>query len=106
MENSRAREELDRRGIAFSEEQFLRQVRSGNKEVVQLFLSAGVSPSAALDGEAALTVAARAGHKDIAQALLKAGTDPFPLVDSLQTKQKAKDFWEKLTSLSGVFTFM
>jgi hypothetical protein len=106
MENSRAREELDRRGIAFSEEQFLRQVRSGNKEVVQLFLSAGVSPSAALDGEAALTVAARAGYKDIAQALLKAGADPFPLVDSLQTKQKAKDFWEKLTSLSGVFTFM
>jgi hypothetical protein len=103
---SRAREELDRRGVPFSEEQFLRQVRSGNKELIELLLLAGVSPNAALDGEPALAVAVQAGHKDIAQVLLNAGADPISLVDRLTTKERSKDFWEKLTSLSGTFTFI
>jgi len=103
---SRAREELDRRGVDFSEEQFFRQVRSGNKGLVKLLLLAGVSPNAALDGETALAVAAKAGHKDIAQVLLKAGADPVCLVDGIATKGKSKDFWEKLASFSGVFTFI
>jgi Trypsin-like peptidase domain/Ankyrin repeat len=103
---SRAREELDRRGVPFSEEQFLRQVRSGNKELIELLLLAGVSPNAALDGEPALAVAVQAGHKDIARVLLNAGADPIILVDRLATKERSKDFWEKLTSLSGTFTFI
>jgi hypothetical protein len=106
MDTGPSRRELDRRGVPFSEEQFLRQVRGGNKEVVELFLLAGVSPNAALDSETALSVAAKAGHKEIAGALLKAGADPLDLVEGLQPREKSKDLWDKLGSLSGMFTLL
>lgn len=106
MDTDDSRNELKQRGIPFSQEQFLRQVRSGNKEIVELFLRAGVSPNASLDGEAAVVVAAKAGHKAIVQELVKAGADPATIVGHFKSREDAKDFWEKLAALSGVFTFM
>lgn len=99
------RDQLENRGIPFSEEQFLRQIRSGNKETVELFLSCGISPNTSLDGESAMAVAATAGFKEIVEILLKAGANPMALYDSVRSKQ-SKDAWEKLASLSGAFTFL
>ena len=106
MQTNITRLELEQRGIPFSEEQFLRQIRNGNREVVELFLLSGVSPNAVGDGESALAIAVTYQRKEIAEVLLKAGADPLNLVDRLMTKSKGKDSWEKLANLSGVFTFM
>src|SRR5882672_65430 len=103
MEANAARHDLERRGVPFSEEQFFRQVRGGNKELVDLFLNAGISPNASLDGEAALLVAAKKGHKEVAEILLKAGADPLAMLACTQESAKSKDWWARLASLSGVF---
>jgi ankyrin repeat protein len=81
-------------------------VRSGNQDVVALFLAAGVSPNAEVGGETAVAVAAQAGRKEVVRALLDAGADPLPLVDGLHARHGRKDGWERLASLSGVFTFV
>jgi S1-C subfamily serine protease len=101
-----ARRELQQRGVPYSEEQFLRQIKSGNADLVGLFLQAGISPNAALDGDTAIATAAKAGHREIVGLLLKAGADPLGLLTTLASKAKAKDSWEKLASLSGIFTFL
>jgi hypothetical protein len=99
-----ARAELDQRGVPFSEENFLRCVRVGNIDVVNLYLRAGISPDATPDGESALAASANQGHKEIAQALINAGAKPLGFFDGLKTGVPKKDLWEKLVSLSGVFT--
>jgi hypothetical protein len=45
---------LKKRGIRYTEEEFLRQVVNGRKEIVNVFICAGISPNAALNGETAL----------------------------------------------------
>ena len=95
---------LDQRGIPFSEDNFLRYIRVGNVEMVDLYLRAGISPDAIPDGESALAASANQGHKEIARALINAGAKPLGLLDGLKTSVPKKDLWEKLVSLSGVFT--
>jgi hypothetical protein len=53
-----------------------------------------------------VAVAAQAGRKEIVRALLDAGADPLALVERLHARQGRKDGWERLASLSGVFTFI
>ena len=75
LEREGAKLELARRGIPYAEEHFLRHIRSGNCNVVTLYLRAGISPDATLDGESALAVSANHGHKPISKLLLDAGAD-------------------------------
>ena len=105
-EMAEARETLSGRGLPFSEEQFLRHVRSGNLEIVRLYLRAGISPDARLDGETALAASANSGDFDVTRLLLDCGAAPIGLTDGLKTNQKQRDSWEKLSSLAGVFTFV
>jgi ankyrin repeat protein len=72
---AKAKDELARQGFPFSASAFLDQVKVGNVEVVQLFLSAGMSPDAAEDGYTALLEATRRGHGAVVLELAKAGAD-------------------------------
>jgi ankyrin repeat protein len=87
----KAREELAGRGVEFSETSFLVHIRSGDVEIVRLFLAAGMSPDVRDQGFTPLLEAARRGHEEVASALIDAGanvddTDPYgvtPLMFSL-----------------------
>jgi len=103
---AKARQDLAARGLPFSEEHFLRHVRSGNSATVSLYLTAGVSPNTRLDGETALAASVNAGHFGVARVLLASGADPSGLVEVLEKRRKGKDAWERLSSLTGVFTFV
>jgi hypothetical protein len=105
-EREAAKLELTQRGIPFAEEQFLRHIRSGNREVVTIYLRAGISPDAVLDGESALAVSANHGHKEITKLLLDAGAEPLGIVEGLKAGKDRRNGWDKLSSLSGVFTFL
>ena len=99
------RQRLEARGIAFSEDEFIRCIREGRADVCELFLSAGISADASRDGEAAVVAAAKNDRKEIVRLLLAAGADPAPLADALRAGKSRKDWWDKLASLSGVLTF-
>ena len=72
----KARRELVRRNIAYTEASFSEYVEKGDKAVVDLFLTAGMSPDAkSKDGVTALTFAARGGHTEIVTLLLAKGAD-------------------------------
>lgn len=102
----RARKELARRGLPFTEADFLRYVRSGNLDAVDLYLRAGISPNASLDGESALAAAVNHRHEKILHKLLAAGANPTRVTHGLKTSEKKTDHWQRLSSLSGVFTFI
>ncbi len=107
MDRETAQQTLRERGIAPDDVRLLAYARAGNVEVVRLLLAAGVTPSANDgNGESAVVAAAGCGHKDVAEALLEAGADPAGLVRAVADKSKGKDLWERLTSLSGVFTLI
>lgn len=74
----KALKELKQRNIAYTEESFIEHVKSrqGDKAVVDLFLTAGMSPDAkSKEGVSALTFAARGGHAEIVTLLLAKGAD-------------------------------
>jgi len=71
----KSREELARRGIEFSGKSFFNHVRSGDTEIVRLFLTAGMSPDVRDQGFTPLLEAARRGYEEIASALIDAGAD-------------------------------
>lgn len=71
----RAREELERLGIAFSPEQFFVQVIENNADIVRLFLKAGMYPDEKQGEITALLEAARRGNQEVALALIEAGAD-------------------------------
>jgi ankyrin repeat protein len=78
----KAKAELARRGLEYSESAFLDQVKAGEVEAVRLFLAAGMSPDAVDQGNAAILEAARRGHEKIALELIEAGArvdakDPY-----------------------------
>jgi ankyrin repeat protein len=78
----KAKAGLARRGLEFSENAFLDQVKAGEAETVRLFLAAGMSPDTGDRGYAALVEAARRGHERIALELIEAGArvdakDPY-----------------------------
>ena len=72
----KARRELVRRNIAYTEASFSEYVEKGDKAVVDLFLTAGMSPDAkSKEGISALTIATRGGHTEIVTLLLEKGVD-------------------------------
>jgi hypothetical protein len=73
---------------------------------VNVFICAGISPNAALNGETALALSIKSGFKDVSRLLLDAGANPVNAMDGLTLSPKTKDAWEKLSSISGVFTFI
>lgn len=101
-----AKDELASRGMPFSEEYLVRYVRSGRVDVVALYLDAGISPDASIDGESALAVSANHGHEPVTRLLLAAGANPMGIVDGLKSSTSSRDGWGRLSSLSGVFTFV
>jgi hypothetical protein len=73
---NRAKYELLEKGIPFNEESLANCVIGGNREAVNLFLEAGISPNTADSfGVPLLNLAARMGHRNIAKILLKAGAE-------------------------------
>lgn len=100
-----AKQQLEAKGISFSEESFLNHVSNGDVDIVKLFLDAGISPSAKnQEGETALVIASKKGLKQIARMLIDAGAD-LGEVDSFHDKtEKKKDTWDKLAALSSIAT--
>ena len=69
-----ARGELDKRDIEYTDAAFLRAARSGDLEVVRLFVEAGMSVDARDNaGRTALHSAAREGHLEVVDFLVGAG---------------------------------
>jgi ankyrin repeat protein len=72
---AKAKDELARRGVPFSESAFLERVKAGDRDNVRLFLSAGMSADAGEAGYTALLEAARRGYGEIVLDLIGAGAD-------------------------------
>lgn len=71
-----AHERLERLGIPYNRDVFLREAADGNTAVVELFVAAGMDPNAKnLAHETALWKAAEYGHLDTVQTLLANGAD-------------------------------
>ena len=71
-----ARDELERRGIAYNEETFVQRARNGNIDIVELFLAARMDPNAReRSGRTGLMTAAERGFGEIVQALLHKHAD-------------------------------
>jgi len=67
---------LLREGIPFTREAFLKEVRAGNRDHVELFIKAGMdSNTADKDGSSALMVASEKGDLPMAELLLENGAD-------------------------------
>jgi ankyrin repeat protein len=73
----RARRELDKLGIEFSEKEFFESIVKGEKSIVNIFMEAGMSPNSKQGRITALMEASRRGktHREIAAALIQAGAE-------------------------------
>ncbi len=72
----RARTELDRKGIQFTENAFVDSASKGDSDAVKLFIAAGMKPNATNhDGRPALVEAALKGNEAVVDQLLEAGAD-------------------------------
>lgn len=72
-----AREELKKKGIAFTPEVFLRKVSEGDAANVRLFVEAGIDPSARNDLQrTALWIATEQRQLEVLKALLAGGVAP------------------------------
>jgi len=90
--------------IEFTDASFFKYVKAGDREVVDLFLDAGVSPDICdPDRNAAVVIAAQGGQKDVARLLLARGASPEPLLNRPAPK---KDGWDKLTASSSILSFV
>jgi ankyrin repeat protein len=71
-----ARRELEKRKIAWSDDEFIMHAQRGDTEVVQLFLTAGMNPDAKdSEGRTALIWASANGHTRAVKALLDLGAN-------------------------------
>ena len=72
----KAKGELAKMGIAFTEDAFVQKAWQGDVAAVSLFLQAGMDPNA-IDqkGNTALLLAAKEGHTAVAKLLLENGAD-------------------------------
>ncbi len=69
-----ARQDLEQKGISFTEEAFLERVTQGEIDTVKLFLVAGMNPDArGQNGDTALMIAIAANSQPVTEALLKSG---------------------------------
>ena len=72
----RAKRDLNKKGIEYSEQAFVERAKDGDADAVKLFLTAGMKPNAPNnDGRPALVEAALAGREAIVDELLDAGAD-------------------------------
>jgi ankyrin repeat protein len=67
----KSREKLALQGIEFSEKALFEQIRSGQTDVVRLFLAAGMPPDTQEKGFSPLLEAARRGYSEMAMELIK-----------------------------------
>jgi ankyrin repeat protein len=69
--------EMERKGAAYSEETFLHEVKTGNREKVETFIRAGININAKdKDGATPLMIASEKGDTEMTRVLLKDGADP------------------------------
>ena len=70
------RKVLEKKGIPFTQEAFLKEIRAGNREHIDLFIKAGMDINAAdKDGTSALMIASEKGDLEMAQLLIRNGAD-------------------------------
>ncbi len=73
----KAKAELDKINIPFTDAAFTESVARGDSKVVSLFLEAGMNPDTSDKfGEAAIIIAATKGHGKVLVQLLENGADP------------------------------
>ena len=77
-----AKEEMKAKKIAFSSEEFIKQIKKNKKENVDLMLKAGISPNTDYFGEYAIFYAVKYNKTDIALTLLEKGANPNAGFDS------------------------
>jgi ankyrin repeat protein len=69
--------EIEKKGIAYSDQAFLHAVRMGNREEVEMFIRAGINVNTKdKDGSTSLMIASERGDNEIARLLLENGADP------------------------------
>jgi hypothetical protein len=70
------RKVLEKKGLPFTQESFLKEVRAGNREHAELFIKAGMDINARdKDGSTALMVTSEKGESEMAQLLIQNGAD-------------------------------
>jgi ankyrin repeat protein len=70
------RKVLEKKGIPFTQESFLKEVRAGSREHVELFIKAGMDINTGdKDGSSALMIASEKGFFEMAELLIKSGAD-------------------------------
>jgi len=70
------RKVLEKNGLPFTQESFLKEVRAGNREHAELFIKAGMDINARdKDGSTALMVASEKGDIEMVQLLIQNGAD-------------------------------
>jgi len=70
------RKVLEKKGLPFSHEAFLKEIRASNREHAELFIKAGMDiNSRDRDGSTALMVASEKGDVQMAQLLIQNGAD-------------------------------
>jgi ankyrin repeat protein len=93
---SKAKKQLESRGIEYTPDSFLKQISDGNVENVLLFIESGMKAETAdSTGETALMKATKAGKGEIVKALLDGGADPKkvnaeglpPLIQAIRSHQ-------------------
>ena len=72
------RTELDRRGIEYKTENFLKAIKEGNTEIAELFIKSGIDVNAKTEweGNPALIIAIWKGDVRIIKAIIGAGANP------------------------------
>jgi ankyrin repeat protein len=67
---------IEKKGMLFTQEAFLKEVRAGNREHAELFIKAGMDiNSRDKDGSTALMVTSEKGESEMAQLLIQNGAD-------------------------------
>jgi uncharacterized protein len=93
---SKAKKQLESRGIEYTPESFLKQISDSNVENVLLFVESGMDVETKdSSGESALMKATKAGKSEIVKALLDGGADPKkvnaegvpPLIQAIRSHQ-------------------
>jgi ankyrin repeat protein len=70
------RQALEKKGIPYTQEAFLKEVRVGDRENVEMFIKSGMDVNATdKNGSSALMIASERGEVAIAELLIKSGAD-------------------------------
>jgi ankyrin repeat protein len=67
---------LEKKGIPYTQEAFLKEVRAGSREHVELFIKAGMDINTGdKDGSSALMIASEKGDPEMVKLLIQSGAD-------------------------------